>query len=223
MKRRRDVLEEDDLLLGKSSDCDLNDRDAAVTEERKSYNEVEERYSAVDQEECDEEAEAAGAGVAHEHFRGIEVIKKISYDRRNEDDQQYDRIPVGQGKCHESHEECREYREDRERSREAVDAVRGICGIDRYDEEDHRKNIENDRIQVEISACDSDIDSCAEEMDADECSYEGYDEVKGAFEIFIPGIFGSVVEPACDHCGEGCDKSHCKACYFIAALEKAFV
>lgn len=59
VKRRRDVLEEDDLLLGKSSDCDLNDGDAAVTEEGKSYNEVEERYSAVDQEECDEEAEAS--------------------------------------------------------------------------------------------------------------------------------------------------------------------
>ena len=114
MKRRCDVLEEDDLLLGKSSDSDLNDGDTAVTKEGKSYDEVEERDSAVDQEECDKEAEAAGACVAHEHFRGIEVIKKICHDRRNEDDQEYDRIPVGQGKCHESHEECREHRKDRE-------------------------------------------------------------------------------------------------------------
>ncbi len=33
------VLVEDDLLLGKSSDSDLNDRDAAVTKEGKSYDE----------------------------------------------------------------------------------------------------------------------------------------------------------------------------------------
>lgn len=223
MKRCRDVLEEDDLLLGKSSDSDLNDRDAAVTKEGESNDEVEERDSAVDQEECDEEAEAAGAGVAHEHFRGVEVIKKICHDGRNKDDKENYRIPVGQGKCHESHEECSKYRKDRERSRQAVYAVCGICGIDRYDEENYREDIENDRIQVEICACDGDIDSCAEEMDADECSDEGNDEVKGAFEIFIPGIYGSVIEPACDHCGEGCDKAHSKAGYFIAALEKALI
>ena len=56
VKRSCDVLEEDDLLLCKSSDSDLNDRYAAVAKERKSYDEVEERYSAVDQEECDKEA-----------------------------------------------------------------------------------------------------------------------------------------------------------------------
>ena len=60
-------------------------------------------------------------------------------------------------------------------------------------------------------------------MNTDECSYEGYDEVKGAFEIFIPGIFGSVVEPACNHCCKSSDKSHCKACNFIAALDKTLV
>jgi hypothetical protein len=38
VKRCRDVLEEDDLL-GKSSDSELNDRDAAVTKEGKSYDE----------------------------------------------------------------------------------------------------------------------------------------------------------------------------------------
>ena len=97
MKRSCDVLEEDDLLLCKSSDSDLNDRDSAVTKERKSYDEVEERNSAVDQEECDEETEASGAGIAHQHFRGVEVVKKICHDRRNKDDQKYDRIPVGQG------------------------------------------------------------------------------------------------------------------------------
>ena len=59
VKRCRDVLEENDLLLCKSSDSDLNDGDAAVTKERKSYDEVEERYSAVDEEECDEEAETS--------------------------------------------------------------------------------------------------------------------------------------------------------------------
>ena len=59
VKRCRDVLEEDDLLLCKSSDSDLNDGDAAVTKARKSYDEVEERYSAVDEEECDEEAETS--------------------------------------------------------------------------------------------------------------------------------------------------------------------
>ena len=37
----------------------LNDGDAAVTEEWKSYNEIEERHSAVDEEECDEEAETS--------------------------------------------------------------------------------------------------------------------------------------------------------------------
>lgn len=116
MKRCRDVLEENDLLLGKSSDSDLNDRDTAVTKEGESNDEVEERDSAVDQKESDEEAEATGAGVAHEHFRGVEVIKKISHDRRNEDDKENYRIPVGQGKCHESHEECSKYRKDRERS-----------------------------------------------------------------------------------------------------------
>ena len=56
VKRRRDVLEEDDLLLGKSSNSDLNDGDAAVTEERKSYDEVEERDPAIDQEECYKES-----------------------------------------------------------------------------------------------------------------------------------------------------------------------
>ena len=59
VKRCRNVLEEDDLLLCKSSDSDLNDGDAAVTEEWKSYNEIEERHSAVDEEECDEEAETS--------------------------------------------------------------------------------------------------------------------------------------------------------------------
>ena len=59
VKRCRNVLEEDDLLLCKSSDSDLNDGDAAVTKERKSYNEIEERHSAVDQEESDEEAETS--------------------------------------------------------------------------------------------------------------------------------------------------------------------
>ena len=48
-------------------------------------------------------------------------------------------------------------------------------------------------MKVEISACDSDIDSCAEEMDADECADEGYCEVKGTLKIFVPGILGSVV------------------------------
>ena len=56
MKRSCDVLEEDDLLLGKSSYRDLNNGDTAVAKERKSYDEVEERNPAVDQEECDEEA-----------------------------------------------------------------------------------------------------------------------------------------------------------------------
>lgn len=59
MKRRCDVLEKDDLLLCKPSDRDLNDGDAAVAEEGKSYDKVEERNPAVDQEECDEEAEAS--------------------------------------------------------------------------------------------------------------------------------------------------------------------
>ena len=59
MKRGRNVLEKNDLLLGKSSNRDLNDGDTAVTKERKSYDEVKERNPAVDQEECDEETEAS--------------------------------------------------------------------------------------------------------------------------------------------------------------------
>ena len=51
VKRSRNVLEENYLLLCKSSDRDLNDGDASVTEERKAYDEVKERDSAVDQEE----------------------------------------------------------------------------------------------------------------------------------------------------------------------------
>ena len=37
MKGRRDVLEGDDLLLCESSDSDLEDRDAAVTDEGETY------------------------------------------------------------------------------------------------------------------------------------------------------------------------------------------
>ena len=59
MQRCSDVLEEDDLLLCKSSDCDLNNGDTAVAKEGKSYDEVKERNPAVDQEECNEEAEAS--------------------------------------------------------------------------------------------------------------------------------------------------------------------
>ena len=57
VKRSSNVLEENDLLLCQSSDSDLNDGDTAVAEEGKSYDEVEERDPAVDQEECDKESE----------------------------------------------------------------------------------------------------------------------------------------------------------------------
>lgn len=56
MKRGGNVLEENDLLFGESSDCDLKDRDSAVTEERQSDDEVKERNTAVDRKESDEEA-----------------------------------------------------------------------------------------------------------------------------------------------------------------------
>lgn len=57
MKRGGNVLEENDLLPGESSDCDLKDRDPAVAEEGKSDYEVKERNPAVDREESDEESE----------------------------------------------------------------------------------------------------------------------------------------------------------------------
>ena len=57
VKRSCNVLEENDLLLGKSSDSYLNDGDTAVAEEGKSYNEVEERDPAIDQEERYKESE----------------------------------------------------------------------------------------------------------------------------------------------------------------------
>lgn len=57
MKRSRNALEENDLLLCKSSDSDLNDGDTAVAEEGKAYDEVEERDPAIDQEESDKESE----------------------------------------------------------------------------------------------------------------------------------------------------------------------
>ena len=56
MQRCCDVLEKNDLLLCKSSDCDLYDRDTAVTKERETYDEVKQRDFAVDKEECDTEA-----------------------------------------------------------------------------------------------------------------------------------------------------------------------
>jgi len=56
VKGSRNVLEENDLLLCKSSDSDLNDGDSSVAEEWKSYDEVEERDPAIDQEECDKES-----------------------------------------------------------------------------------------------------------------------------------------------------------------------
>ena len=207
MQRCSDVLEEDDLLLCKSSYRDLNDGDTAVAKEGKSYDEVKERNPAVDQEECDEEAEASGACISHQHFRRVEVVKKICNDRRDKDDQKNDRVPVGQGKCHESHKECCKYREDREGAGKSVDAVCGVCGVDGYDEEDHSEKVEDYRIKVEICACDGDIDSCAEEMDADEGTDEGYDEIEASLKIFVPCVRGSVIEPARDHGCKSCDKA----------------
>lgn len=58
VQRRRDVLEGDDLLFGKPSDGDLEDRDAAVTEERKSDDEISERYLQIDSVISDEETQS---------------------------------------------------------------------------------------------------------------------------------------------------------------------
>ena len=57
MKGSGDILEKDDLLLGKSSDRDLKDGDASVTEEGQSDYEIQERNPAVDGKESDEESE----------------------------------------------------------------------------------------------------------------------------------------------------------------------
>ena len=54
MKGSGDVLEKDDLLLCKSSDRDLKDGDASVTEKGKTYYEIQERNPAVDGKESDE-------------------------------------------------------------------------------------------------------------------------------------------------------------------------
>lgn len=56
VQRCCDVLEKNDLLLCKSSDCDFYDRDSAVTKERETYDEVKQRDFAVDKEEGDKEA-----------------------------------------------------------------------------------------------------------------------------------------------------------------------
>ena len=57
VKRSRNVLEENYLFLCKSSDRDLNDGDASVTEEGQSDYEIQERNPAVDGKESDEESE----------------------------------------------------------------------------------------------------------------------------------------------------------------------
>ncbi len=56
MKRGSNVLEQNYLPLGESSDSDLQDRDSAVTEEGESDDEVKKRNTAVDREESYEEA-----------------------------------------------------------------------------------------------------------------------------------------------------------------------
>ena len=53
----------------------------------------------------------------------------------------------------------------------------------------HREDIENNGVKVKICACYCDIDSCSEEMNADESSDEGYDEIERALDIFVPGVF----------------------------------
>ena len=59
MKGSGDVLERDYLFLGKSSYGDLKDRDAAVTDERKTDYEISKRDLEIDSVEGDEEAQSA--------------------------------------------------------------------------------------------------------------------------------------------------------------------
>lgn len=56
VKGSRDVLERDYLLLRKSSDSDLEDRDAAVTDERETYDEISEGDLEIDGVEGNEKA-----------------------------------------------------------------------------------------------------------------------------------------------------------------------
>ena len=77
VKRCRDVLEGDDLLFGKPSDRDLEDRDAAVTDERKSYDKISKRDLKVDRVVSDEESQSPGTCIAHKHLTGIEVEDQV--------------------------------------------------------------------------------------------------------------------------------------------------
>ena len=59
VKRSRDVLERDYLFLGKSSYCDLEDGDTAVTDERKTDDEISKWNLEVDRVEGNEESQSA--------------------------------------------------------------------------------------------------------------------------------------------------------------------
>ena len=57
MQRCCDALKQNNLLFGKSSDSDLQNRDSAVTEEGETDDEIKERYTAVDRKESNKESE----------------------------------------------------------------------------------------------------------------------------------------------------------------------
>ena len=56
MNRRDQVLKNDDLLLGKSSDGYLKDGKAAVNEERQTDNKISEGKLEIHEIECDEKS-----------------------------------------------------------------------------------------------------------------------------------------------------------------------
>ena len=60
-------------------------------------------------------------------------------------------------------------------------------------------------------------------MNADESRDEGYYYVKSTLDVLVPGILGSVIEPAGDHLGEEANKAQGKTCNHVAALENSLV
>jgi len=129
VKRSSYIFEEDYLLLSKSSDSDLKDRDTAVSKERESHDKVCKRDLQIDRIESNEEADGSRSCISHEYFAREEVEDQVCGKAAYHDDAQSDAV-TGKASVEVSNYSQCDDRDDSKACRQTVNTVCRIGSVD---------------------------------------------------------------------------------------------